>query len=297
MLINCAIVALEVRVKKMVDLKKRLCVSLIAFGLVAFLVAYSQNPLIKILLLLFVMALSCVGVWEYAQLAHAKGVHADTRLMVGASAGVVLAFYVSLYSFPQLLLFALLLALLIFFIHHFKEPQNALVSIAVEFFGLAYVAVPLSLMLGILYPQAYEGVMQEGRWWLLYLIVVTKITDIGAYFVGRLWGKHMLSHLSPKKTMEGALSGFFCAIFTSVGLHFLGKCCGAGHFHLPLIEAIWLGALLGIVAQIGDLAESLLKRDAVVKDSNHLPGLGGILDMVDSLLITTPVVYFFIHLH
>lgn len=278
----------------MADLSRRFCVSIIAFALVAFLVAYSQNPVVQVLLLLVVMATVCVGVWEYARLAKAKGVRASPRLMVVVAAAVVLAFYISLYSFPQMLLFALLLSLLVFFIHHFNEVQNALVSVAVEFFGIAYVAVPLSLMLGILYPQ---GVVQEGRWWLLYLIVVTKITDIGAYFVGRLWGKHMLSSLSPKKTVEGALSGFSCAILASVGFHFLAEHYGAGHFHLPLIASIWLGALLGIVGQIGDLAESLLKRDAVVKDSNHLPGLGGVLDMVDSLLVTTPIVYFFVHMY
>jgi phosphatidate cytidylyltransferase len=278
----------------MADLSRRFYVSIIAFALVAFLVVYSQNPVVQVLLLFVVMIIACIGVWEYAQLAKAKGVRAQSRLMVAAAAAVVLAFYISLYSFPQMLLFALLLSLLVFFIHHFKEAQNALMNVSVEFFGIAYVAVPLSLMLGILYPQ---DVAQEGRWWLLYLIVVTKITDIGAYFVGRLWGKHMLSSLSPKKTVEGAISGFFCAILASVGLHFLAEHYGAGHFHLPFIASIWLGALLGIVGQIGDLAESLLKRDAVVKDSNHLPGLGGVLDMVDSLLFTTPIVYFFVHMY
>jgi phosphatidate cytidylyltransferase len=189
------------------------------------------------------------------------------------------------------------LALLAFFINHFKEPHNSLVSIAVEFFGITYIAVPLCLMLGVLYPVAHAGAPQEGRWWLVYLILVTKITDMGAYFVGRLWGKHMLSQLSPKKTIEGALSGFVCAILASVSMHYLGLKFAPQDFHLSFAEAIWLGALLGIVGQIGDLAESLLKRDALVKDSNHLPGLGGVLDMVDSLLITTPIVFFFINMH
>jgi|SRR5579862_807417 len=285
--------------KRMADLNRRLVVSTISVAIVAFLIICSQNPIVKWLLLLFIAALSCIGVWEYAQLAIAKGMRPSKRLMIIASAVVVFAFFASLLfvAFPQLPIFVLFVALLAFFIRQFKTPQQSLVNIAVEFFGVAYIAVPLSLMLGVLYPIAHEGAPQEGRWWLVYLIVVTKITDMGAYFVGRLWGKHMLSQLSPKKTVEGALSGFLCAILASIALHFLGQKLAPDHFHLAFLESIWLGALLGTVGQIGDLAESLLKRDAAVKDSNQLPGLGGVLDMVDSLLFTTPIVYFFIKLH
>lgn len=286
-------------IKKMADLNRRLVVSSISVLVIAFLITYSQNPIVKWLLLLFITALACIGVWEYAQLALAKGVRPAVRLMVIASAIVVFAFYASLHfvAFPQLPIFVLVVALWVFFLEHFKEPRNSLIDIAVELFGVAYVAVPLSLMLGVLYPVAHEGAPQEGRWWLVYLIFVTKITDMGAYFVGRLWGKHPLSSLSPKKTIEGALSGFICAVAASVALHFLGRQLAPEDFHLSFFEALWLGALLGIVGQIGDLAESLLKRDALVKDSNQLPGLGGVLDMVDSLLFTTPIVYFFIKMH
>ena len=68
-------------------------------------------------------------------------------------------------------------------------------------------------------------------------------------------------------------------------------------FKMTFIESICLGGVLGIFSQLGDLAESLLKRDAAIKDSNALPGLGGVLDMVDSLLLTTPVVYFYLQFH
>jgi phosphatidate cytidylyltransferase len=286
-------------VKKMADLNRRLIVSSISAVVIAFLIACCQNDIVRILLLIFVAAFAGIGVWEYAQLAIAKGARPATQLMIICSSLLVVAFYASLHfvAFPQLCIFVLFLSVLSFFINHFKEPQNSLLNIAVEFFGLAYVAVPLSLMLGVLYPVAHEGAPQDGRWWLVYLIVVTKITDVGAYFVGRLWGKHMLSHLSPKKTIEGALSGFLCAILASVAMHFLGMQLFPQDFHLRFSESIWLGALLGALGQIGDLAESLLKRDANVKDSNQLPGLGGVLDMVDSLLITTPIVYFFIKMH
>jgi len=168
----------------------------------------------------------------------------------------------------------------------------------VEFFGVCYVAVPLSFMLGILFPVPHHGAMQEGRWWLVYLILVTKVTDVGAYFVGRLWGKRKMTPvLSPLKTVEGAAAGFLCAILLSLGMAYIGNRFSQGSFDLKISESVWLGMLLGIFSQIGDLAESLLKRDALVKDSNTLPGLGGVLDMVDSLLLTAPIVYFFIRMH
>jgi phosphatidate cytidylyltransferase len=137
--------------------------------------------------------------------------------------------------------------------------------------------------------------MLDGRWWLVYLLVVTKITDIGAYFIGRLWGKRRLAPvLSPKKTIEGAFGGFICAILGSLAMVYIGQEFAGKSFPLHPSDALWLGIVIGIFGQIGDLAESLLKRDAAAKDSNTLPGLGGILDMLDSLIFTAPIVYFYL---
>jgi phosphatidate cytidylyltransferase len=288
------------RLKPMADLNRRLVVSSILGAIVTFLIAFSTSSLVSFLLMLCVAALAGVGIWEYAQLAINKKIQPAVRWMVAAAVAEVVALYASLVflDFPQLPILVLVVAMVMFFLLHFKDTTDALFTIAVEFFGVVYVAAPLSLMLGVLYPIAHQGIPQEGRWWLVYLIFVTKITDVGAYFVGRLWGKHKLSpSLSPKKTVEGAIAGFFSAVAASMLLHFAGTNFFDGNFRLSLIESIWLGMLIGVFGQIGDLAESLLKRDAVVKDSNTLPGLGGILDMVDSLLFTTPIVYFFIRMH
>jgi phosphatidate cytidylyltransferase len=286
--------------KRMADLNRRLIVSSILGVIVTFLIAFSTSPFVSLLLMLFVAALAGVGIWEYAQLAINKGIQPASRWMVVFAVAEVAALYASLLfvDFPQLPVLVLAVALVIFFLQHFRDSTHGLFSIAVEFFGVAYVAAPLSLMLGVLYPIAHNGIPQEGRWWLVYLILVTKITDVGAYFVGRLWGKNKLSPtLSPKKTIEGAVAGFISAVVASMAICYFGGKFFGEHFSLTFIESIWLGMLIGILGQIGDLAESLLKRDAVVKDSNRLPGLGGVLDMVDSLLFTTPVVYFFIRMH
>ncbi len=286
--------------KRMADLNRRLVVSSILGVIVAFLIGFSTRQFISILLMLFVAGLAGVGIWEYAQLAINKGIRPVTRWMIAAAIAEVVALYVSLQfvDFPQLPILVLAVALVLFFLLHFRDQTAALFTIAVEFFGVAYVAAPLSLMLGVLYPVAYQGIPQEGRWWLVYLILVTKSTDVGAYFVGRLWGKHKLSPtLSPKKTVEGAIAGFVSAVLMSILIQYAGHRFFNGEFSLSLTESVWLGMLIGVIGQIGDLAESLLKRDAVVKDSNTLPGLGGVLDMVDSLLFTTPIVYFFIRMH
>lgn len=288
------------KLKQMADLNRRLIVSSILGVIVAFLIAFSTSPFVSLLLMLSVAILAAIGIWEYAKLAANKGLEPATRWMMAAAVIEVAALYASLVfvDFPQLPVLVLAIAMVVFFLLHFRDTKDALSTIAVEFFGVAYVAAPLGLTLGILYPVAYHGVAQEGRWWLVYLILVTKITDVGAYFVGRLWGKTKLSPtLSPKKTVEGAVAGFVSAVIASLLIHFAGKQFFNDHFSLSFTESIWLGMMIGVFGQIGDLAESLLKRDAVVKDSNTLPGLGGILDMVDSLLFTAPIVYFFIRMH
>lgn len=285
--------------QRMADLNRRLIASLIGGIAVACLIVFSSHAFVSVLLMLVVAALAGVGVWEYAQLAVEKEIRLRASLMVVFAILEVAAFYASLVfvDFPQLPALVLSSAAIVFFLVHFNRTSDALPNIAVQFFGVCYVAVPLSLLLGVLYPFPHHGAPQEGKWWLAYLIVVTKITDVGAYFVGRLWGSHKLSHLSPKKTLEGAIAGLICAVLMSMAIHVLGSKYSGGTFHLSLVESIWLGVLIGVFGQIGDLAESLLKRDAVVKDSNSLPGFGGVLDMVDSLLLTTPVLYFFLCMH
>ena len=270
---------------------QRLWVSSISISVVTFLVAFTYHPWANVLLILAIAALTGVGVWEYAQLAKAKGVQPATHLMIGVAVLEVLAFYISL-AYPQwskLALLTIILGFISFFIFHFRKPENALLNVAVELFGICYLAIPFSFILAILYPRPE---IPDGRWWLFYLIAVTKITDVGAYFVGKLFGKHPLApHLSPRKTVEGAIGGFCFAVALSLVFCILGRTVG---WELSFWHATWLGMIIGILGQVGDLAESLLKRDASVKDSNKIPGIGGVLDLLDSVIFTSPVVYFFI---
>ncbi len=285
--------------KNLADLNKRLLVSSISVGLIGVLLAFSLSIYVQILFVLLVGALAGVGVWEYAQLARAKDLTPSVKSMVTVAVLEVFAFFSAhkLIVFSEMPATILAIGAVVFFLIHFKDRSSAIFHVAVEFFGVCYVAVPLSFMLAILYPTSITGMSWDGRWWLVYLILVTKVTDVAAYFVGRIWGRVKLAPaLSPKKTVEGAVAGFLCAIGCSVLMSCLSGFVPSALFDLPLLAAVILGMCIGIAGQVGDLAESLLKRDAVVKDSNVLPGIGGVLDMVDSLLLTAPIVYFYLKL-
>jgi phosphatidate cytidylyltransferase len=115
------------------------------------------------------------------------------------------------------------------------------------------------------------------------------MTDTGAYYTGRTIGRHKLApRVSPGKTIEGAIGGFVMAVVA-------GLLCKLVFFpEIPAAHALALGAVLGTIGQVGDLAESLLKRGSNVKDSGTLlPGHGGMLDRVDSILFCAPVLYYY----
>lgn len=183
------------------------------------------------------------------------------------------------------------------FLHFFNEEDSPIIDISVSIFGLVYVVWPMALLIPLVFGQNVGGA-EHGRWWLLYLLAVTKVTDMGAFFVGGSWGRIKLAvHLSPGKTREGAVGGIIFAVMTSFLFYLAGiQEVFPGLFQLGLVESLVLGLSIGIVGQVGDLAESLLKRDAGVKDSGNIPGLGGVLDIVDSILFTSPLLYIFLML-
>ena len=130
--------------------------------------------------------------------------------------------------------------------------------------------------------------LAEGLEWLIVAVVATWVCDTGAYFVGRAVGRRKLAPLiSPGKTWEGAWAGLVSGVLATVILaHLL--------LDLGLVESVPLGILIVAAATIGDLAESVIKRQVGAKDSSHLiPGHGGMLDRIDSLLFVVPVVYYY----
>lgn len=136
----------------------------------------------------------------------------------------------------------------------------------------------------------FSGTVTRGLAWVLVVFFATWLTDVGAFAIGSAIGRHKLApQVSPKKTWEGAFGGLFLGTATTVVIASLLR---PGTSYLVLVG---LGALVAVAAQAGDLAESLLKRQTQVKDTGQIiPGHGGLLDRLDSLLFTVVVVYYFV---
>jgi phosphatidate cytidylyltransferase len=285
---------------EMSHLKQRVAMSLIALIFILFAIGLSLQPFFKPFFVIIVAAIVGGAIWEYCQIAKSKGLRPLDTLAIVVSTlfimGVALATqYDGAHVWPQMVLGA---GLLSFFLYYFIKGHDPFVNLAVTTFSLAYLAIPLSCLIGVNYFFSEEDT-QDGRWWLTYLIAVTKMTDVGGYFFGKKFGGTKLApYISPKKTWAGTYGGLAVAVATSVLFYvLLNLFFDPPPMNLTFWQSIVLGVLIGVVAQLGDLSESLLKRDVGVKDSSHLPGLGGVLDIVDSLVFTAPLVYIFLQMN
>lgn len=180
--------------------------------------------------------------------------------------------------------------IVIIFIRQFTRENTfeALGGLATTLFGLAYIAALFSYFF---YLRTMDP--QRGAWLVLFLIVVTKMGDVGAYVTGRVVGRHTLvPRISPRKTVEGLAGAIVASAVTAMlAAPLLARQRIFGQLSNLTLSAV-VGVILGAVGQLGDLAESLLKRDCQVKDTGSLiPGLGGVLDVIDSLLFTAPLFY------
>lgn len=279
--------------------KQRLLFS--SIGILALIVSiyHSYSLVFRPFFLALAAAIVGSALLEYYRLAKHKDFHPLVLLGIGSSVIYLFVlgfsfFYPFLIPFPPLVL---LVALLVSFLILFNQKTPPLVNLAVTWFGIAYLTIPLSYALRLNYLPLGE-VTGDGRLWLGYVLAVSKMTDIGAYFVGKKFGKTLLApSISPKKTIEGALGGLFGACVITIPFYFLFSSTSSFPiFPFSSLQMILLSIVLSFLAQLGDLSESLLKRDAGVKDSNRLPGLGGMLDMVDSLIFTIPFLYFFLQI-
>jgi len=169
-----------------------------------------------------------------------------------------------------------------------KRNPEAITAIATTLFGLMYVPWLLNFIQKInFYPEI------NGKFYVLHFILVTKFSDLGAYVTGSLFGKHkMIPRISPGKTWEGFAGAIVISTLFSIGFARLAQ---AQVPELTVLHATILGIILSSTAVIGDLIESLFKREAGVKDSGKLfPGIGGILDLMDSLLFNAPLMYLYL---
>ena len=253
-------------------------------------------------LYIFMNVVIARAVWEFYSICEAKGLKAYKVWGVIGSVALISGswFFFQRHDFIQLSydfdIFILLVFALGVFIRQFPQKLNpqGIETMAVTLFGLIYVAWLGNFMTRINFANPH------GRYFVMLLVVVTKFTDIGAYLIGSSLGRHkMIPRISPKKTWEGTVGGIAFAVGGSVMClywpHQLSE--GIRASGMNLTHALILGLLLGGAALFGDLAESLVKREAGIKDSSTiLPGHGGALDLIDSLLFTAPLLYVYLRL-
>jgi len=171
-----------------------------------------------------------------------------------------------------------------------KSNTKGILAISTTIFGLLYVPWLLNFIQKI---QFFPGIEDRGKFYVLYFILVTKFSDTGAYLVGSLIGRHkMIPRISPGKTWEG----FGGAILISTGASVAFAALAGDYLPgMTVGHAIILGVILSTTAVVGDLIESIFKREAGVKDSGRFfPGIGGILDLLDSLLFNAPLMYLYL---
>ncbi len=232
-----------------------------------------------------VLVAAAVGQYEFYRIARARGARPDVVLGLGAGALVVLGAYHSFVPGAGNLFIIVPASILIITVRLFsrRSVEGALEDVSSTVLGVVYVAMLFSF-------QVMVRMGADGKQWLVFLFFTIWASDIGAYAVGLPFGKHRLyEKVSPKKSIEGLLG----ALAAAVGMALLCRV-----WFMPpmgIAEAVAVALLLAAVGTIGDLAESLLKRAAGVKDSGGIiPGHGGVLDRMDSMLFAAPVLYYYL---
>jgi len=256
-------------------LGQRIISSVILIGIISGVIFFDW--LCSLVVILFIIG----GLYEYFLMLEKKGISIYKYFGIGMGTIIPLSIMLRFEPTKNWELLFIVLALFFLILMQFKrrDSSGVIVDISTTLFGILYVSWFLSFLIKIRY-------LESGLVFLIALLLITKLGDIGAYLIGSKWGRKLLiPRISPKKTVEGALGGL---VFSILG----GLVCKP---FLPFEygQLLIVSAGLGVLGQLGDLSESLLKRDCQVKDSGSIfPGMGGILDQVDSLLFTAPVFYF-----
>lgn len=260
-------------------IKQRILTALVALPLLVLCILYLSQGLFAGLL----FVISALALHEFYRMALPDQRRLEGSLSVFAgvmcSIGLVYASSVPA-AMMSLVLPGLFLALL--FLFRVRDMQSVSRDLAIGLFGIFYVPLLLSHVI-------LMRALPAGREWVFLVLFVVMASDTLAYFVGRKLGRHRLYEaVSPKKTIEGSLGGLVGGIFGAMAskLWFFPE--------LSAVDILVVGFGVGLFSQLGDLVESLLKRSFDVKDSGNLiPGHGGLLDRLDSLLFAFPVTYYY----
>lgn len=259
--------------------------SMTALVLIPLTLALIWVPYIDSGFSLFITLLGALGLQEFYAMACAKGLSVENRGGIVAGSVLILSGH---FGSPPLTAMMLFLSFTGLAWLHLLRRNHSLVGFAGSVFGLVYVGWLAS------YFVLLHRVPILGPGLVTLLLVAVGLADTGAYFVGKSIGRHKLApSVSPNKTIEGAAGGIVCAVVGLVVIHGLRNEFEWSAFPMwTLPRYVLTGILLALLSQIGDLAESMMKRDAGIKDSGEIfPGHGGVLDRCDGFLFTAPMLY------
>jgi phosphatidate cytidylyltransferase len=253
--------------------RQRLLTALVLVPLVLFIIYYANSWVINSVILLLLLACG----WEWLPLIPLKSPWLKFVFM----AMLIVMLWLNHYHFNYWLLAGMILwGLIILAVLRFPASQ--------QIWGYPWIVATAGLLLLPLFAQSMLQVYQQktGKDLLVYLLFLIWAADIGAYLVGKQWGRHkLIPVVSPGKTIEGAVAGFMLAMVVAL----------IGYFYFqPAIATHWffIAAATALISLLGDLFISMLKRRSKIKDSGHLlPGHGGILDRLDSSIAALPLFY------
>jgi len=262
-----------------------------------------------------------IGGKEFVDMARKKGIKPSARIVLGmifafhavaampalplSKWGITLPSNFAMEHFPLLLTIGIYISFFRLLFRH-ESPPATIADIAATILGFIYVGwLPAHFVLlrnlspaGV--PPIDNPLQQPGLAYVWASLFVIWATDVFAYYAGKMFGKHLLYPLiSPKKTVEGAIGGLLSAVFwASVVVYLADNYLFACHpFNHNMWQAPLFGLVVSVAAQLGDLCESLLKRDAGLKDSSdYIPGHGGFLDRGDSLIMGGAISYYWVWL-
>lgn len=237
----------------------------------------------------FVSVIGLISFYEFHLLLKAKNIHSNLPLGILFTFALIVNAYLNIFSGTNL--FAAFVLLLLLF-ELFRNKGSEIMNIGGTLLGLFYIGFFSSFL--ILIREFYTDLpmfYDRGGYLIITVMAAIWICDSAAYFLGLAFGKHRLFlRVSPKKSWEGAIAGFVFSILAVIASKYLVL------DFMDWDQLIGIGLIVGIFGQTGDLIESLMKRDAEVKDSSALiPGHGGVFDRFDSLIFSAPIIYLFLY--
>jgi phosphatidate cytidylyltransferase len=228
-----------------------------------------------------IILLAILGLIEYFNLMKKIGFMPFRFLTILAS--IILISFSSNTKFFEItfITFVSLFIIFVLSIPFYYNSGRRIEDGAISIYGFLYLSIPSALFVNLRDISIYH---------VIYVIAITWTNDIFAFFIGKFFGRHKLAvNISPNKTIEGLLGGIIFSVMLSILFSIL--------FKFSMLKYIFFSIILSISGTIGDLVESVIKREANVKDSGYfLPGHGGFLDRVDSLILNIPIYFILIHL-